>query len=43
MAGSGTAHLRDANDVLLRVENLVVEFPAGRSGLKVHAASFALS
>jgi peptide/nickel transport system ATP-binding protein len=39
MAGSGTAHLRDANDVLLRVENLVVEFPAGRSGLKVHAVS----
>ena len=39
MAGSGTAHLRDADDVLLRVENLVVEFPAGRSGLKVHAVS----
>jgi peptide/nickel transport system ATP-binding protein len=39
MAGSGTAHLRNADDVLLRVENLVVEFPAGRSGLKVHAVS----
>jgi peptide/nickel transport system ATP-binding protein len=30
MAGSGTAHLRGADDVLLRVENLVVDFPAGR-------------
>ena len=30
MAGSGTAHLRPAEDVLLRVENLVVDFPAGR-------------
>jgi len=39
MAGSGTAHLRNADDVLLRVEDLVVEFPAGRSGLKVHAVS----
>ena len=29
MAGSGTAHLRPADDVLLRVENLVVEFPVG--------------
>ncbi len=38
MAGSGKAHLRDPNDVLLRVENLVVEFPAGRKG-KVHAVS----
>jgi peptide/nickel transport system ATP-binding protein len=36
MAGTGTAHLRD--DVLLRVENLVVEFPAGRR-MKVHAVS----
>jgi peptide/nickel transport system ATP-binding protein len=39
MAGSGKAHLRDADDVLLSVEDLVVEFPAGRSGLKVHAVS----
>src|SRR5512140_2721107 len=39
MAGSGTAHLRPAEDALLRVEDLVVEFPAGRSGLKVHAVS----
>ena len=38
MAGSGTAHLRDG-DVVLRVENLVMEFPAGRKGLKVHAVS----
>jgi peptide/nickel transport system ATP-binding protein len=39
MAGSGTAHLRDgAEDVLLSVRNLVVEFAAGRAG-KVHAVS----
>src|SRR6187549_2738893 len=30
MAGSGSAHLRDPGSVLLRVENLVVDFPAGR-------------
>ncbi len=29
MAGSGTAHLRPDGDMLLRVENLVVDFPAG--------------
>ncbi len=39
MAGSGTAHLRSAEDALLRVENLVVEFPVGRTGLKVNAVS----
>jgi peptide/nickel transport system ATP-binding protein len=39
MAGTGTAHLRPPEDVLLRVEDLVVEFKAGRSGLKVHAVS----
>ncbi len=39
MAGSGTAHLRPAAETLLRVEELVVEFPVGRSGLKVHAVS----
>ncbi len=39
MAGSGNAHLRDPNTVLLRVENLVVEFPVGRSGLKVNAVT----
>ncbi len=38
MAGSGTAHLRPAEDVVLRVEGLVVEFPAGR-GRTVHAVS----
>lgn len=38
MAGSGTAQLRDPSEVLLRVENLVVEFPAGR-GRKVSAVS----
>jgi peptide/nickel transport system ATP-binding protein len=30
---------RDDHDVLLRVEDLVVEFPVGRTGLKVHAVS----
>jgi peptide/nickel transport system ATP-binding protein len=39
MAGSGTAHLRPADETLLRVENLVVEFPVGRTGLKVKAVS----
>jgi peptide/nickel transport system ATP-binding protein len=38
MAGSGTAHLRPADEVLLRVENLVMEFPAKR-GRIVHAVS----
>jgi peptide/nickel transport system ATP-binding protein len=36
VAGSGKAHLREG--ALLRVEDLVVEFPAGR-GRKVHAVS----
>jgi peptide/nickel transport system ATP-binding protein len=39
MAGSGTAHLRDAGDTILRAENLVVEFPVGSTGLKVHAVT----
>jgi peptide/nickel transport system ATP-binding protein len=39
VAGTGTAHLRDGDDALLRVENLVVEFPVGRTGLKVNAVS----
>jgi peptide/nickel transport system ATP-binding protein len=39
MAGSGTAHLRPEGDALLRVEHLVVEFPVGRSGLKVNAVT----
>ncbi|MCF6473233.1 ABC transporter ATP-binding protein [Nonomuraea sp. MG754425] len=38
MAGSGKAHLRPRDDVLLRVEDLVVEFPAGR-GRTVRAVS----
>jgi peptide/nickel transport system ATP-binding protein len=36
MAGTGTAHLREQS--LLRVEDLVVEFPA-RGGRRVHAVS----
>jgi oligopeptide/dipeptide ABC transporter ATP-binding protein len=39
MAGSGTAHLRPNGDALLRAEHLVVEFPVGKTGLKVHAVS----
>jgi len=39
MAGTGTAHLRDASESILRAEDLVVEFPVGRTGLKVHAVS----
>ncbi|MFF0815038.1 ABC transporter ATP-binding protein [Rhodococcus sp. NPDC003318] len=38
MAGSGTAHLRDRDDVVLSVRNLVVEYP-GRGGQRVHAVS----
>ncbi len=40
MAGTGTAHLRDADndDLLLTVRNLVVEYDTGRAG-KVHAVS----
>jgi len=38
MAGSGTAHLRERDDIILRVEHLVVEFPAGHRQ-KVHAVS----
>ena len=30
MAGSGTAHLRPEDDVLLQVRNMVVEFPVGK-------------
>lgn len=39
MAGTGKAHLRDSSDVVLRIEDLVVEFPVGRTGLKVNAVS----
>ncbi len=38
MAGSGTAHLRDAAGAMIRAENLVVEYPAPR-GRRVHAVS----
>jgi peptide/nickel transport system ATP-binding protein len=39
MAGSGKAHLRPGrDDIVLTVEDLVVEFPAG-GGKKVHAVS----
>ena len=38
MAGSGTDHLRNNGDALLRVEHLVVEFPSSGGG-KVHAVS----
>jgi peptide/nickel transport system ATP-binding protein len=38
MAGTGKAHLRDG-EVVLRVEDLVMEFPVGRTGLKVNAVS----
>ena len=37
MAGTGTAHLRDADDVVLRIEDLVVEFKT--SAGTVHAVS----
>jgi peptide/nickel transport system ATP-binding protein len=39
MAGSGTAHLREPGETLLRAENLVVEFPVGSTGLKVNAVT----
>jgi peptide/nickel transport system ATP-binding protein len=39
MAGSGTAHLRSPDEALLRVEHLLVEFPLGRTGLKVNAVT----
>jgi peptide/nickel transport system ATP-binding protein len=38
MAGSGTAQLRDPGEAIVRVENLVVEFPT-HGGKKVHAVS----
>jgi peptide/nickel transport system ATP-binding protein len=38
MAGSGTAQLREPKEAMVRVENLVVEFPAP-GGKKVHAVS----
>ncbi|HEX9260646.1 MAG TPA: oligopeptide/dipeptide ABC transporter ATP-binding protein [Acidimicrobiales bacterium] len=39
MAGSGTAHLRGDGEALLRVENLRVEYPVGRTGLVVNAVT----
>ncbi|MFZ9232547.1 MAG: ATP-binding cassette domain-containing protein, partial [Ilumatobacteraceae bacterium] len=39
MAGTGKAHLRPEGEALLRVEDLVVEFGIGRTGLKVNAVS----
>ena len=39
MAGTGKAHLRNSPDVLLSVNDLVVEFPVARTGLKVNAVS----
>ncbi|HEX6569100.1 MAG TPA: ATP-binding cassette domain-containing protein, partial [Acidimicrobiales bacterium] len=38
MAGTGTAHLRPVDDVLLRAEHLVVDFPSGH-GQKVSAVA----
>jgi len=38
MAGTGTAHLRNSDEVLLSVHDLVVEYSIGR-GTKVHAVS----
>ena len=38
MAGTGKAHLRPEDEVLIRVEDLVVEFPSGR-GRTVKAES----
>jgi peptide/nickel transport system ATP-binding protein len=38
MAGTGHAHLRDEGTAVLRVQDLVVEFPAGH-GQRVHAVS----
>ncbi len=37
MAGTGTAHLRSGDDILVRVEDLVVEFPV--KGGHIHAVS----
>jgi peptide/nickel transport system ATP-binding protein len=38
MAGSGTAHLRDSEDVVLSVRNLIVEY-GGKDGERVFAVS----
>ncbi|MDG2111727.1 MAG: ATP-binding cassette domain-containing protein, partial [Actinomycetota bacterium] len=38
MAGSGNVHLRDPDEALLRVEDMVMHFPAG-GGRTVHAVT----
>jgi peptide/nickel transport system ATP-binding protein len=39
MAGTGKAHMRPEGKALLSINDLVVEFPVGRTGLKVNAVS----
>ena len=39
MAGSGHAHLHEDGEAILSVKDLVVEFPVGRTGLRVNAVS----
>jgi peptide/nickel transport system ATP-binding protein len=39
MAGSGKAHLHDADDTILRVEDLLVEFKTEDHGQRVHAVT----
>jgi peptide/nickel transport system ATP-binding protein len=39
MAGSGKAHLHNAGDTILRVEDLLVEFKTEEHGQKVHAVT----
>ena len=39
MAGTGKAHLHTDGQALLSVEDLLVEFPVGRTGLKVNAVT----
>jgi peptide/nickel transport system ATP-binding protein len=39
MAGSGKAHMRADGTALLTVNDLLVEFPVGRTGLKVNAVT----
>ncbi len=39
MAGTGKAHMRPEGSALLSVNDLVVEFPVGRTGLKVNAVT----
>ena len=40
MAGTGDAHLRPVDDrTVLRAENVVIDFPVGRTGLVVSAVA----